>query len=58
MVAPGILGRRSRRGSTSSIPGVVPPATNEIELFVDDPRVDWKNDREWLQEPVKPLRFE
>ncbi|MEK7207085.1 MAG: VOC family protein [Pseudomonadota bacterium] len=28
-----------------------------VELFVDDPRVDWKNDREWLQEPVKPLRL-
>ena len=33
------------------------PDGNEIELFVDDPRADWKNSREWLQEPVKPLRL-
>jgi catechol 2,3-dioxygenase len=34
------------------------PDGNEIELFVDDPRADWKNSREWLQEPVKPPRLE
>jgi catechol 2,3-dioxygenase len=34
------------------------PDGNEIELFVDDPRADWKSSRDWLQEPVKPLRLE
>ncbi|MDH3280864.1 MAG: VOC family protein [Gammaproteobacteria bacterium] len=31
------------------------PDGNEVELFVDDPNVDWRNDREWLDAPVKPL---
>ena len=34
------------------------PDGNEIELFVDDPRIDWKNKHEWLREPVKPLQLE
>jgi catechol 2,3-dioxygenase len=33
------------------------PDGNEIELFVDDPRADWKNSQKWLQKPVKPLRL-
>jgi len=33
------------------------PDGNEIELYVDDPRVDWHNDLSWLEEPVKPLRL-
>ncbi len=33
------------------------PDGNEIELFVDDPRVDWRHDKSWIAEPVKPLRL-
>ncbi len=31
------------------------PDGNEVELFVDDPAVDWKNDTSWMEAPVKPL---
>lgn len=31
------------------------PDGNEVELFVDDPDFDWKNDPSWLEAPVKPL---
>lgn len=31
------------------------PDGNEIELFVDDPLVDWHNDSSWMEAPVKPL---
>jgi len=31
------------------------PDGNEVELFVDDPHVDWRHSREWMEEPVKPL---
>ncbi len=33
------------------------PDGNEVELFVDDPSVDWRNDRSWLDDPVRPLRL-
>lgn len=33
------------------------PDGNEIELFVDDPNVDWRNDQSWMKTPVKPLRL-
>lgn len=33
------------------------PDGNEIELFVDDPNVDWRRDRSWIEQPVKPLRL-
>lgn len=33
------------------------PDGNEIELFVDDPGVDWRNAHEWMEAPVKPLRL-
>ena len=33
------------------------PDGNEIELYVDDPHVDWRNDRTWMETPVKPLRW-
>jgi catechol 2,3-dioxygenase len=33
------------------------PDGNEVELFVDDPGVDWRSSREWLEEPVKPLKL-
>lgn len=31
------------------------PDGNEVELFVDNPAVDWRRDRSWLEAPVKPL---
>lgn len=31
------------------------PDGNEVELFVDDPNVDWHNDTSWMEAPVKPL---
>jgi len=33
------------------------PDGNEIELYVDDPDFDWRNNDEWVAEPVKPLRL-
>lgn len=33
------------------------PDGNEVELFVDDPSVDWRSDRSWMETPVKPLRL-
>jgi catechol 2,3-dioxygenase len=33
------------------------PDGNEVELFVDDPRVDWRNDPSWMERPVRPLRL-
>jgi catechol 2,3-dioxygenase len=31
------------------------PDGNEVELFVDDPAFDWRNDSSWLEAPVRPL---
>lgn len=31
------------------------PDGNEVELFVDNPAFDWKNDTSWMETPVKPL---
>ncbi len=33
------------------------PDGNEIELFADDPGVDWRRSREWMEAPVKPLKL-
>lgn len=33
------------------------PDGNEVELFVDDPTVDWRSDASWMEAPVKPLRL-
>jgi catechol 2,3-dioxygenase len=33
------------------------PDGNEIELFVDDPGVDWRHAQEWMETPVKPLHL-
>ncbi len=33
------------------------PDGNEIELYVDDPNVDWRSSKAWMREPVKPLRL-
>ena len=31
------------------------PDGNEVELYVDDPNVDWRNDVTWMSAPVKTL---
>jgi catechol 2,3-dioxygenase len=33
------------------------PDGNEVELFVDDPTADWRESKEWMEAPVKPLRL-
>lgn len=33
------------------------PDGNEIELYVDNPDVDWRSDHRWLDAPVKPLKL-
>jgi catechol 2,3-dioxygenase len=33
------------------------PDGNEVELYVDDPTYDWRNENGWLREPVQPLRL-
>ncbi len=33
------------------------PDGNEVELFVDNPEFDWKNDNSWMTAPVKPLEL-
>ncbi|MES9941395.1 MAG: VOC family protein [Candidatus Thiodiazotropha sp. 6PLUC2] len=31
------------------------PDGNEVEVYVDDQSVDWRKDKQWMNEPVKPL---
>jgi catechol 2,3-dioxygenase len=31
------------------------PDGNEVELYVDNPDFDWRNDDSWMSVPVKPL---
>jgi catechol 2,3-dioxygenase len=31
------------------------PDGNEVELFVDNPAFDWRDDNSWMPAPVKPL---
>lgn len=31
------------------------PDGNEVELFVDNPAIDWRNDDSWMEAPVKAL---
>ena len=33
------------------------PDGNEVELYVDNPDYDWKNDDGWMEAPVKPLNL-
>jgi len=33
------------------------PDGNELELFVDDPQVDWQTDHSWMEAPVRPLHL-
>jgi catechol 2,3-dioxygenase len=34
------------------------PDGNEIELYVDNPDYDWRNDNDWMDAPVRPLQLE
>lgn len=34
------------------------PDGNELELFVDNPKFDWRTDNSWMDAPVKPLRLD
>lgn len=34
------------------------PDGNEVELYVDNPGYDWRNDDSWMEAPVKPLDLE
>jgi len=31
------------------------PDGNELELYVDNPGYDWRNDNGWMEAPVRPL---
>ena len=33
------------------------PDGNEVELYVDNPDYDWRNDDSWMEAPVKPLNL-
>ncbi len=33
------------------------PDGNEVELYVDDPGVDWRESTSWMEAPVKPLKL-
>jgi len=33
------------------------PDDNEVELYVDNPAVDWRTDELWHETPVKPLKL-
>ena len=34
---------------------ILDPDGNEVELYVDDPKVDWKNKPSLVMSPIKPL---
>jgi catechol-2,3-dioxygenase len=36
---------------------ILDPDGNEIELFIDVPGVDWRNDPALVAAPIKPLRL-
>jgi catechol 2,3-dioxygenase len=33
------------------------PDGNEVEMYVDNPDYDWRNDDSWMEAPVKPLKI-
>ena len=33
------------------------PDNNEIELYIDNPKINWEDDKSWVDAPVKPLKF-
>jgi len=44
-------------GRTSAAKGMTPGAANEVELYVDNPAVDWRQQHDWMEAPAKPLRL-
>lgn len=34
------------------------PDGNEVEIYVDDPAVDWRHDDSWCNTPVRPLSLD
>jgi catechol 2,3-dioxygenase len=34
------------------------PDGNEVELYVDNPDYDWRNNDSWMEAPVKPLSLD
>ncbi len=34
------------------------PDGNEVELYVDNPAIEWRRDKRWMNEPVKPLELQ
>ena len=34
---------------------IMDPDGNEVELYVDDPNIDWKNEPNLVMSPIKPL---
>lgn len=36
---------------------LVDPDGNEIELYIDDPDINWQEDLSWIDDPVKPLEL-
>jgi len=34
---------------------ILDPDGNEVELYVDDPNIDWKNEPNLVMSPIKPL---
>lgn len=34
------------------------PDGNEVEVYVDDPSIDWRHDDSWTRAPVKPLSLD
>jgi catechol 2,3-dioxygenase len=34
------------------------PDGNEIEVYVDDPDIDWRSDTRWATAPVRPLHLD
>ncbi len=33
------------------------PDGNEVDLYVDNPDYDWRNNPGWMEAPVKPLKL-
>ena len=44
-------------GRTSAVKSWSPGAANEVELCVDNPAVDWRQQHDWMEAPVMPLQL-
>jgi len=40
-------------GHTSAAKGRMPGAANEVELYVDNPEGDWRQQHDWMEAPVQ-----